>query len=254
MLRYVKRVIDRFGVADVVRSVQARRSVELQHSLTGQVALVTGATRGLGAEIADQLNALDATVYAGARETDDVDNTALRPVQLDVTEPADIEAAAERIAAEAGRLDVLVNNAGVFGPTGRLATLDRDAIDDTLAVNLRGPIAVSRQFLPLLTEQAGARIINVSSRSGQFTGGTDDESLPYSVSKAGLNAFTDALASQYPELVVNAACPGPTRTDMVGPSAPRSVQEGATTPVWLARFSPESPTGLLWKDQQPIGW
>ena len=227
--------------------------VDLYDSLDGHVALVTGATRGIGAEIARQLADFGATVYAGARNPDDVDDPDLRPIRLDVTDRDETTAAVDRIDAEDGRLDVLVNNAGVHGPGGRLEGVDPGAAEHTLRVNLHGPMLLSRLALPLLTEVDGGRIVNLSSGSGQFEDGVDSGHLPYGVSKAALNAFTNALASQYPDLFVNAVCPGWVQTDMGGPGAPRSVEEGAETPVWLARMR-EGPSGHLWRDREIVNW
>ena len=225
--------------------------VDLHDSLDGQTALVTGASRGIGERIAADLAGLGATVYAGAREPDDVEATGCRPCRLDVTDAGGIEAALGRIGAEAGGLDVLVNNAAVYGPGGRLGSLDATALEATLRVDLLGPMLVTRAALGLMG--AGARVVNVSSGAGQFDGGIDPSHLPYSVAKAGLNAFTDGLAAQYSDRFVNAACPGWVRTDMGGSSAPRGVGEGADTPVWLARFR-SGPSGRLWRDRSVVPW
>lgn len=222
-------------------------------SLDGQVALVTGANRGIGAEIAAQLADLGATVYAGARDPGAVGNDDLQPVRLDVTDDDEMAAAVDRVDDEAGRLDVLVNNAGVYGPTEDHADLAVEDIDRTLDTNLRGPMVLTRAALPLLVEAEPGRVVNVSSGSGQFSSGIDASHLPYGVSKAGLNAFTDALATQYPGLLVNAVCPGWVRTDMGGDAASRSVEEGAETPVWLARLR-EGPSGRLWRDRAVQDW
>lgn len=249
-----KQFVNPFGVARRLRRRRIRGEVELLDSLSNHVVLVTGANRGIGREIAQQLETLGATVYAAARNPEDVDIPDVRPVALDVTDSQTVEAAIDRIASEAGRLDVLVNNAGRYGPTGRLDEVDPRKKMETLRVNLYGPMMVCRYALPLLTARPGGRVVNVSSKAGQFDNGIESRSLPYGVSKAGLNAFTSSLADQHPKLIVNAACPGPTRTDMVGPSAPRSVPEGAETPIWLTRFAPGSPTGRLWMDRQPMDW
>lgn len=227
--------------------------VELYDSLDGQVALVTGATRGIGAEIARRLPDLGAIVYGGARNLEDVDHPDLRPIRLDVTEQAEMADAIDRIDHEAGRLDILVNNAGVHGPSGRLESIDADAAEHTLTVNLHGPMLLSRLALPLLTERPGGRIVNVSSGSGRFSDGIDDGHLPYGVSKAGLNAFANSLAAQYPELFVNAVDPGWVRTDMGGSNAPGSVEDGADTSVWLARMR-DGPSGRLWYDREVVEW
>lgn len=150
----------------------------LRDSLDGEVALVTGATRGIGAEIAARLVELDATVYAGARNPADVSAEDQRAVTLDVTAEVAIETAVETIAEESGRLDVLVNNAGVYGPSGAFAGLALGDIERTFDVNLHGPALVSRQALPLLAEREGSRIVNVSSGSGQFEGGMDTAHAP----------------------------------------------------------------------------
>jgi hypothetical protein len=222
-------------------------------SLDGQVALVTGASRGIGAEIARQLHDLGATVYGGARDSGAV-GEAFHAVALDVTDAAARVAVIERIEREADRLDVLVNNAGVYGPAGALAALDPDEVDETLAVNLAGPIHLTRGALPLLLDREGSRVVNVSSGAGAFADGIDSSHLPYGVSKAGLNAFTNGLAAQYPSLLANAVCPGWVRTEMGGAGAPRSVEEGAATPVWLARLRPGGPSGRFWRDRRVIDW
>jgi hypothetical protein len=227
--------------------------VDLHDSLDGQVALVTGATRGIGAEIARRLSDLGATVYAGARNLDDVEDPDLRPVRLDVTDRGEMADAIDRIDGDEGRLDVLVNNAGVHGPGGQLDGIDPDAAEQTLEVNLHGPMLLTRQALPLLTERDGSRIVTVSSGAGQFSDGIDSGHLPYGVSKAGVNALTDSLASQYPELLVNAVCPGWVRTDMGGSDAPRSIEEGVETPVWLARMR-DGPSGHFWRDREIVEW
>lgn len=229
-------------------------NVELLDSLDGQVALVTGANRGIGEAIARELTKLGAAVYAGARDPEKITAPDQRPLELDVTDERQITAAIDRIADEAGRLDVLVNNAAVYGPAGKFGTLDPEEIETTLAVNLHGPVRLTREAISMLTDQGDSRVVNVSSGSGQFSGGIDTGHLPYGVSKTGLNAFTDALDAQYPGLLVNAVCPGWVRTEMGGASAPRSVEKGAETPVWLARFAPGSPSGRLWRDGETVEW
>ncbi|MFD1514699.1 SDR family NAD(P)-dependent oxidoreductase [Halomarina rubra] len=229
--------------------------VDLYDSLSGQVVLVTGATRGIGAEVAAQLAERGATVYAGARDVDDVEEAALFPVHLDVTNERTLENAVGRIESETGRLDVLVNNAGVYGPGGPLHRISTDGIDRTMDTNLRGPMLLTKHALPLLLEREGGRVVNVSSGAGQFAGGMSTGRAPYAVSKAGLNALTAYLDAEYgPDLVANAVCPGWVRTDMGGPGATRSVTEGAATSVWLARFRPGSPGGKLWRDEAVVDW
>lgn len=232
-------------------------NVRTYDSLDGQVALVTGATRGIGAAIADTLVELGATVYAGARDTDDVTALEQRAVELDVTEEAEIASAADQIEKEAGRLDVLVNNAGVFPESGPLHEMQTEEFDTTIAVNLRGPTLVTKHALPLLLEGDAGRVVNLSSNLGQFTGGQMGGSYPpYRTSKVGLGGLTAYLHGEYADegLLANAVSPGWVRTDMGGDSAPRSPDEGADTAVWLSRFKPGSPGGRFWRDRDVIEW
>ncbi|TKX55822.1 SDR family NAD(P)-dependent oxidoreductase [Halorubrum sp. SP3] len=231
--------------------------VELKADLTDDAALVTGATRGIGAEIAAELADLGATVYAGARDPDDVTAADQRAVRLDVTDDAEVRAAVDRIEREAGSLDVLVNNAGVFPRSGPLHEMDVADFDRTTAVNLRGPVVLTKHALPLLLGGTGGRVVSLSSGLGQFTEGEIGGGYPaYRLSKVGVGGLTAYLDGEYGErgLIANAVSPGWVRTDMGGDEAPRTPSKGAETPVWLARFAPGSPAGHLWKDRERISW
>jgi len=231
--------------------------VDLKPDLTDDVALVTGATRGIGAEIAAELTDLGATVYAGARDPDDVAAADQHAVRLDVTEDDEVRDAVDRIERERGTLDVLVNNAGVFPRSGPLHEMDLADFDRTTAVNLRGPVAVTKHALPLLTDGTGGRVVTLSSGLGQFTEGRMDGGYPaYRLSKVGVGGLTAYLDGEYggQGLIANAVSPGWVRTDMGGDGAPRTPSKGAETPVWLARFAPGSPAGHLWKDRERIPW
>lgn len=224
-------------------------------SLTGQVALVTGANRGIGRAVADELAEHGATVVAGVRDPETV--TADRPaVRLDVTDPELVEAAVGEVVAEHGRLDVLVNNAGAYGGRGPLHELDLADVRRTYEVNLLGATLVARAAIPHLLDVEGGRLVNVSSRSGQLSAGMSAGGSPYAASKAGLNGLTASLDATYGEegLLVNSASPGWVATDMGGEEAPRSPAEGADTPAWLARFAPGAPSGLFWHDREVIDW
>jgi NAD(P)-dependent dehydrogenase (short-subunit alcohol dehydrogenase family) len=219
------------------------------------VALVSGANRGIGAEIARRLAADHGfTVLAGARDPGAVEGReGVVPVPLDVTDQASIDALAERIPTEPGSLDVLVNNAGVMQSYGdTVESSDLDQAHDIIETNVFGAWRLTRSVLLLLRGSADGRVVNISSGAGQL----DDMQggyPAYRVSKAGLNVLTRVLAAEQPGLSVNSTCPGWVRTDMGGPGAPKSVEEGADTAVWLAT-SPDPPSGGFFRDRRPIPW
>lgn len=228
---------------------------ELHDSLDGQVALVTGASRGIGAAIANGLAELGATVYGTARDPDDVRDE-YRAISLDVTEEADIGNVVDHLRYDAERLDILVNNAGIGGPAGPIDESTTGGIDRVLDTNLRGPILVTKHALDLLLEREGGRVVNVSSTGGQLSGDSDSWRQAYSLSKSGLNGLTVQLDAAYggDGLIANSASPGWVQTDLGGRDAPRSPEEGADTPIWLARFTPGSPSGKFWEDREVIEW
>lgn len=231
-------------------------AVETYNSLGGQVALVTGATRGIGAAIAADLSDRGATVYAGARNLGDVTGTELLPLELDLVDEDAVVEAVNRIDDEKGRLDILVNNAGVMDSRSALAEMPTKVIEETLATNLRGPLLLTKYALPLLLWRDGSRVVNVSSALAALRSDAGRGMPAYRISKSGLNALTAYLDAEYGDqgLIANAACPGWTRTDMGGPNAERSPEEGADTPAWLARFKPDGPRGQFWRDRQVIDW
>ncbi|HKH40741.1 MAG TPA: SDR family oxidoreductase [Solirubrobacterales bacterium] len=220
-----------------------------------RVALVSGANRGIGAEIARQLAADHRfVVFAGARRPDEVEKVdEIVPIELDVTDQRTIDAAQERIGADPGRLDVLVNNAGVYGDPIGAADYDLDRAHEVLEVNTFGPWRLIEAFLPLMRSSSQPRIVNVSSGAGQLSDMNGGRAA-YRVSKAGLNALTRTLASDERWVKVNTMCPGWVRTDMGGSAAPRSVEEGADTAIWLATLPDDGPTGGYFRNRKPIPW
>jgi NAD(P)-dependent dehydrogenase (short-subunit alcohol dehydrogenase family) len=220
-----------------------------------RVALVSGANRGIGAEIARELAADHGfLVYAGARISGEVEAAdGIEPIRLDVTDQATVDAARERIESEIGRLDALVNNAGVYGDPIGAADYDLDRAHEVLEVNTFGPWRLIEAFLPLMRASDAPRIVNVSSGAGQLSDMNGGRAA-YRLSKAGLNALTRTLASEERWVKVNTMCPGWVRTDMGGAAAPRSVERGADTAVWLATLPDDGPTGGFFRDRRPIPW
>ena len=226
------------------------------------VAVVSGGNRGIGREVCRQLAARGHTVVLGSRDPARGEEAAaglegdVLARQLDVADPDSVDRLGEAVRSELGRVDVLVNNAGVLGDTGATAGgADLDEVRRTLETNLFGAWRLSQALLPLLRESDHGRIVNVSTGMGQLSdmgGGAP----AYRVSKAGLNALTRMLASEERGngILVNAVNPGWVRTDMGGSSASRPVEEGADTPVWLATLPDDGPTGGFFKDREPIPW
>jgi NAD(P)-dependent dehydrogenase (short-subunit alcohol dehydrogenase family) len=219
-----------------------------------RVALVSGANRGIGKEIARQL-AEDRgfLVFAGSRVPGRIEETErTREIQLDVTDQASVDAAREAIESDPGRLDVLVNNAGVYGDPVGVVGYDLGDAHEVLEVNTFGPWRLIQAFIALLRGSNDPRVVNLSSGAGQLSDMNGNRAA-YRLSKAALNALTRTLASEERWIKVNTMCPGWVRTDMGGPSATRSVEEGADTAVWLAT-APEVRSGGFFRDRRPIPW
>jgi len=215
------------------------------------VALVTGANRGIGLEVARQLRGRRFTVLAGARDPASVPDGDLRAVRLDVTDQATVGA----LRREVGELDVLVNNAAIHYDTWQsVLTADLDVVRETLETNTLGAWRVAMAFAPLLVAGGHGRLVNVSSGGGALTG-MRDGAPAYSVSKAGLNALTLMLADalRRDRVLVNAVCPGWVATDMGGTGG-RPVRDGAAGIVWAATLPPDGPTGGFFRDRRPLDW
>ena len=218
------------------------------------LALVTGASRGIGRELCRQLLDRGCAVLAGVRDVSQAP-PGTEPIALDVSDGDSVHAAAEAVKQAHGFIDVLVNNAGIL-----LADEDQDLLDlpedlvlETLDTNLLGPLRMAQAFAPLIRK--GGRIINVSSEGGSLSR-PSNWSPAYCLSKTALNGLTGqlAVALKPKGVTVNAACPGWVRTDMGGTGAPRSVAEGAAGITWLCLDAPADLTGKFMRDGQEIPW
>jgi NAD(P)-dependent dehydrogenase (short-subunit alcohol dehydrogenase family) len=238
-----------------------------------RVALVTGANRGIGFAIAQKLANLEITVILGARDEEKGaqarlqlagKDSAVHDMLIDVTDATSIQASVGRIRDQFGRLDVLVNNAGIQidGDTSVLA-LAKGTLYSTLETNALGPLLLSQACIPLMHANRYGRIVNVSSTLGSLSDISDPESEhssvsapAYRMSKTLLNAMTALLANALrgSNILVNSVCPGWVRTDLGGPRAPLSPDEAADTPVWLATLPEDGPTGGFFRNRQPIPW
>lgn len=230
-----------------------------------RTALVTGANRGIGLEVCRQLAAKGLRVVLTARERAKAVNAAhtlaaggpaVTPAVLDVTNASSIRALAARLTSAFGGVDVLVNNAAILvGEDDQALRMPLDDVRSTFETNVFGAVAVSQAFVPAMMARRYGRVVNVSSAAGQLA--TMETYAPaYSMSKAALNAWTRQLAAatRGTGVLVNSANPGWVRTGMGGPHAPRSVEEGADTIVWLATLAADGPTGGFFSDRQPIDW
>jgi NAD(P)-dependent dehydrogenase (short-subunit alcohol dehydrogenase family) len=230
-----------------------------------QTALITGAYRGLGFETARQLAAKGFTVITTARKKSEGEKAAdklrlaggnVQFVEMDVTSEPSIQTAVKAVSAIVDHLDVLINNAGVYPDGDRtILTIDRETILKTYETNTVGPILVTRAFLPLLEMGKTPHVINISSGLGALSS-MAGAAPSYSISKAALNAVTRQFAAVLTEkgIAVNSVCPGWVRTEMGGQNAPRSVEDGVDTIVWLASERPKNINGQFLRDRQVIAW
>ena len=224
-----------------------------------RTALVTGANRGIGLAIARGLAERDIHVLAAARSVGkaqaavgQIDGSATG-VALDLSEPGVVGEAASQLAEAYGPIDILVNNAGVL-VTDDLEDLALADFVHSLQVHLIAAFELIQALGGPMRERGWGRIVNMTSGWGAFAENLEGP-FAYAVSKAGLNALTVKAAQALGDGVkVNSACPGWVRTDMGGDKAPRSVEEGADTPIWLAMLPDDGPTGGFFRNRRPIDW
>lgn len=232
----------------------------------GRVALVSGGNRGIGYAICTQLAQQGVSVVLTARDATK-GKAAVKMLQaeardvefqlLDVTSCRSIRACVAAVAERHGRIDILINNAGIMiDPRGtRFLDSKLDTYRDTLEANLFGPLQLAQAVLAVMKAHRYGRIVNLSSGLGQLSemgAGTP----AYRISKTALNALTRILAAEFKEsnVLVNSMCPGWVRTAMGGDGAPRTPEQAAATAVWLATLPADGPTGGFFRDRKPIAW
>lgn len=230
-----------------------------------QVALVTGGNRGIGFELVKQLAQKGYKVILASRDSEkghaaaqslkelDLDVSC---VELDVANKESIQQAGFIIKEKYGRLDVLVNNAGVYlDENETLLTMDPSILENTMATNFFGVYHVIRSFIPLMEKQGYGRIINVSSEYGAMTKMSYPGVGAYKLSKFFLNGLTRLAAAEISgDIKINAVDPGWVSSDMGGPSAPRTPKQAAESILWLATLGPEGPNGGFFRDGRQIPW
>jgi len=231
-----------------------------------RIAVVTGANRGIGFEVCHQLARKDYQVILTSRDPSK-GLAALQKLKeagltvlfqpLDVTNPASVTALGHFLEEEFGRLDVLVNNAGIYlrSEDISITSISMDTLERTLATNTFGALRMSQMAIPLMRKNGYGRLVNVSSTMGQLAH-LVSSSPAYRLSKAALNALTRMLADAQRgmDILVNACTPGWVKTDMGGAGANRSVEQGADTIVWLATMPSGGPNGAFFEDRRQIGW
>jgi NAD(P)-dependent dehydrogenase (short-subunit alcohol dehydrogenase family) len=243
-----------------------------EKSLAGRVALITGANKGIGLEIARQLAVAGATALIGARDAGRGEKAAkalaadrldARFIRIDVTDQSSIDSGASRIESDFGRLDILVNNAGIGIDNAPPSQLEMDVLRRTYETNFFGVFAVIKAMLPLLHKSDAARIVNISSGLGSLTQNSDPgyqlaraKLLAYNSSKSALNALTIQFAHELRDtpIKVNSADPGYVATDLNHQTGTRTVEQGARAAVTLATLPADGPTGGYFDEDGAVPW
>jgi NAD(P)-dependent dehydrogenase (short-subunit alcohol dehydrogenase family) len=238
----------------------------------GDIALISGANKGIGYEIARGLAEKKVKVLVGARDAArgqaaadklKAEGADARFIQLDVTDHGSIQRAADSIEKEFGRLDILINNAGIGEWGSSPSGTDLAKVREVYETNFFGPIAMIQILLPLLRKSKHGRIVNVSSSLGSLTLASQPGSpiaerviLGYNTSKTALNSMTVQFANELKDtpIKVNAICPGYCATDLNGHSGPRSAAQGAVAAVQYATIGEDGPTGGYFNDEGRVPW
>lgn len=239
--------------------------------MTERIILITGANRGLGLETARQLALPGHIIYLGSRDAQKgqlaasaLKNQSVFPLQIDLNDPDTFRTACALIEAKHGRLDVLINNAGVMLDEDIMAystpNVKPGILKQSFNTNFFGTVELTNALLPLLLKSKAPRIVNLSSNVGSLTMHSNREPLmktfAYNSSKTALNSYTVHLANAYADtaLKVNSAHPGWLKTDMGTDYAPMEVAEGVETILWLATLPDDGPSGGFFHKQTAIAW
>ena len=236
-----------------------------------KLAVVTGANKGIGYEVSKQLAKKGFKVILTSRDVEkgkaaakilQDDGLDIFPYQLDVTNQESINKLKEFVQVYFGKLDVLINNAGVFlDPSGKednsasVFNADIETLRKTVETNTFGPFLMCQAFIPLMQNNNYGRVVNISTGMGQLA--EMDAGWPaYRISKTALNAVTKVFASELKgsNVLVNSVCPGWVRTDMGGPNAPKSVEQAAETIIWLATLPFNGPSGGFFRERRSLLW
>lgn len=241
--------------------------------LAGRTALVTGANKGIGFEIARQLGKAGLSVIVGARDGErgtkavqrlQGEGIVARFLCIDLTDPVSAETAAADIRDRDGRLDILVNNAGITDPRdGMPSSASLDAVRRIFDTNFFGTLAVTQAMLPLLKQSTSARVVNLSSGLGSLTRHGDPDweyaaykLIGYGASKAAVNMLTVQLAAELGQagIKVNSADPGFTGTDLNGHRGRQTIPQGAAKAISLALLDDDGPTGAFFNSEGREPW
>jgi NAD(P)-dependent dehydrogenase (short-subunit alcohol dehydrogenase family) len=238
----------------------------------GDIALISGANKGIGFEIARGLGAKKIKVLVGARDrargqaavdTLTAEGADARFVELNVTDEGTVQRAAQWIEKEFGHLDILINNAGIAEWDAKPSTVDLAKVREVYETNFFGPVVLIQTMLPLLKKSKHGRIVNVSSSLGSLTLGSNLDSpfadflaLGYCTSKSALNSMTVQFAKELKDtpIKVNAICPGYCATDLNNHSGPRTAAQGAAAAIEYATIGAEGPTGGYFNDEGRVPW
>jgi len=239
-----------------------------------RIALVTGGNKGIGFEVCRELAQKGVEVLLGARDKErgeeaakklQAENLPVSFIEVDVSDLSSMRQCVNNLNAQGKHIDILVNNAGIL-TTGDALAVSMDDLERLWKTNTRGPLFMTQLFSLAMIERKYGRIVNVSSGAGAFSEGMMVDHCAYSHSKTALNSITHLCAKKLPaEVTVNAMCPGWVRTDMGGPNAHRSLEQGADTVVWLAllndplftdeQYKTDQPiTGKFFRDRKEIAW